>query len=403
MPEHKPPAAGAEGPPAALLTAITVATGALVANLYYAQPLVASIAPDIGVTPDLAGSVVSVTQIGYGLGLLLLVPLADLVENRVLVLLSLTCTAVGLAGVALSTTAMPFFLCAFFIGLCATGAQVLLPFVTHLVPEHRRGRVLGNIMAGVLTGIMLARPAALFVAASLGWRAVFWASAVLMIAILAVLWLMMPRHRPSGRMHYGRMLASMAQLFRTRSDVRWRAFCQALMFCAFNLFWTAGPLMLAERFGLNNRQIGWFALAGAGGALAAPLVGRIADRGFGPLASALSMAALALCFLLSLWAVDARALIALVLLAIIIDAGVQTNQVVSQRVVFLVPPEMRGRANALFMTTVFVGGASGSTLATIAWHAGGWAATAGAGAAAGAAALLLLALERHFDGKGAER
>src|SRR5690606_876601 len=159
---------------AALLTVLAVAAGVLVANLYYAQPLIAAIGPDIGVSPDLAGSIVSTTQIGYGVGLFLLVSLADLVENKRLALVTLTLTGISLVGAAVSTRAAPFFLASFAIGVCSTAAQVLIPFAAHLVPEARRGRVVGNVMAAVLTGIMLARPVALFIAANLGWRAVFW-------------------------------------------------------------------------------------------------------------------------------------------------------------------------------------------------------------------------------------
>jgi predicted MFS family arabinose efflux permease len=146
--------AAGQGPSSVLITVLAIATGALIANLYYAQPLVASIGPEIGIDPGLAGSVVSVTQIGYGLGLFLLVSLADIVENRKLVLVTLGITALGLVGVATSTSAIPFFAASFLIGLCSTGAQVLLPFVAHLVPAERRGRVVGNVMAGVLTGII---------------------------------------------------------------------------------------------------------------------------------------------------------------------------------------------------------------------------------------------------------
>ncbi len=161
------------GPPSALIAVLAIATGALVANLYYAQPLIRSIGPEIGVSPDLAGSVTSITQIGYGIGLFMLVSLADLVENKRLVLTTLACTTIGLIGAALSTSLVPFFMASFLVGFCSTGAQVLLPFVAYLVPEARRGRVLGNVMACVLTGIMLARPVSLFIAASFGWRSVF--------------------------------------------------------------------------------------------------------------------------------------------------------------------------------------------------------------------------------------
>jgi len=381
------------GPSSALVTVLAVAMGALVANLYYAQPLIGSIGPEIGIAPDLAGSIVSVTQIGYGIGLFFLVSLADLVENRRLVHVMLAFTVVGLAGAALSTTAAPFFAASFLVGLCSTAAQVLLPLVAHLVPEARRGRVVGNVMAGLLTGIMLARPLSLFIAASFGWRAVFWGSAVLMTGIGLALARMMPRYRPPGGMHYGRILASMAGLLRDMPALRWRAAYQALMFAAFNMFWTAAPLMLGKRFGMGGHAIGLFALAGAGGALAAPLAGRLADRGLSQITTAGAMIALSLSFYATSWAVAAMALPALVLLTIIVDAAVQTNQVVSQRIIFSVAAEIRGRVNALYMTITFAGGAIGSMLGTITYHWGAWAATAGAASIISVLALLLFATE----------
>jgi predicted MFS family arabinose efflux permease len=386
-------AAAARGPSAALVTVIAVATGALVANLFYAQPLIASIAPEIGISADLAGSVVSITQIGYGVGLFLLVSLADLVENKRLVLTTLTLTIVGLIGVAVSTAAAPFFAAAFVIGLSSTGAQVLIPFVAHLVPEARRGRILGNVMAGLLTGIMLARPLSLFIAASFGWRAVFWCSAALMVVIGLALARMMPRHRPRPGLHYGQILASMVGLLRDLPMVRRRAAYQALMFAAFNMFWTAAPIMLAERFHMSQHGIGLFALAGAGGALAAPIAGRLADRGVLRSLTAGAMAVLGLAFYATTWAAAAGALVSLVVLTVLLDAAVQTNQITGQRIIFAVPAEKRGRVNAIYMTIVFIGGALGSMLGTLTYHAGGWTATAAAGGAIGLLALVLFATE----------
>ncbi|MFZ1430314.1 MAG: MFS transporter [Geminicoccaceae bacterium] len=395
MPEHVAAVGSAaeRGPSRALITTLSIATGTLVANLYYAQPLVATIGPEIGVTPDLAGSVVSVTQIGYGVGLFLLVSLADLVENRKLVLVTLAITALGLVGMATATSATPFFLASFVIGLCSTGAQVLIPLVAHLTPPEQRGRVVGNVMAGLLTGIMLARPVALFMAASFGWRAVFWSSALLMVGIGLGLALMMPRYQPRGGMHYGRILISMAGLLRDIPFLRWRAAYQALLFGAFNMFWTAVPLMLAERFDLSERGIGLFALAGAGGALAAPVAGRLADRGLSSITTAGAMIAVGVAFLATSWAASAVFLSALVVLAVIIDAAVQANQVVSQRVIFSVPADIRGRVNALYMTITFGGGALGSLLGTMTYHGGGWTMTAIAGGLIGGLALLLFTLE----------
>ncbi|GLS22464.1 MFS transporter [Labrys miyagiensis] len=381
------------GPSAALITVVALATGSLVANLYYAQPLVASIGPAIGLSPNIAGSIVSITQIGYGLGLFLLVSLADLVENRLLVLATLSCTVIGLIGAAVSTSALPFFAASLLIGLSSTGAQVLLPFIAHLVPAAQRGRVVGNIMGGLLTGIMLARPVSLFIAASFGWRAVFWCSAVLMVFIGLALARMMPRHKPHGGMHYGQILASIFTLVRDLPAVRWRAAYQLFLFAAFNLFWTASPLMLAERFGMSEHGIALFALAGAGGAFAAPIAGRLADRGLSRATTAGAMLTIALAFWATGWAAAALAIAVLVVLAVIIDGAVQANQVVSQRIIFSVPPQVRGRVNAFYMTCTFIGGAIGSVLGTLTYHWGGWTATAIVGGSMGAFALLLFFLE----------
>lgn len=391
--------AAESGPSASLIVMIAIATGALVANLYYAQPLVASIAPAIGVGLDLAGSVVSVTQLGYGVGLLLLVSLADLVENKRLVLITLACTTLGLVGAALARSAQAFLAASFVVGVCSSGAQVLVPFVAHLTPEMRRGRVVGNVMAGLLTGIMLARPLALTIAAALGWRAVFWISAGVMVVIGLLLARLMPARRPQASLGYGQILGSLAGLYRHTPALRWRSTYQALMFAAFNIFWTAVPLLLAQGFGLSQYGIALFALAGAGGALAAPLAGRLADRGLAKLATGAAMAVLAVCFFSTRWAAAAGALLTLVVLTVFLDAAVQTTQVVSQRIIFTLPADRRGRFNALYMIITFMGGALGSLLGTATYHWGGWPSTASLGALLGLFLLLLFGLELLAQGR----
>lgn len=385
---------------ATLLTILTMGVGVLVANLYYAQPLIGEIGRELGMAPDTAGSIVSVAQVGYGTGLFLLVPVADLVENKRLVLTLMGLTVAGLVALAASGSTVAFFAASFLVGLCATAAQVLLPFVAFLVPEARRGRVVGNVMAGVLTGIMLARPVSLFIAGSFGWRAVFWCSAVLVAVIALLLARMMPRYRPAGGMHYGRIIASMVSLPPRMPALCWRSAYAAVMFAAFNMFWTAAPLMLADRFGLSQHAVGLFALAGAGGALAAPLAGRLADRDLELAATAGAMALLALCFAATGWAVGALLLVPLAVATVLLDAAVQTNQVVSRRTVFGTAPSIRGRVNALYMTAMFIGGALGSLLGTVTFHGGGWAATAATGVAMGAGLLGLLGLEVRSRRKG---
>ncbi|MDO1582977.1 MFS transporter [Rhizobium oryzicola] len=384
-----------QGPSSLLVATVGLATGTLVANIYYAQPLISSIAPEIGVSADVAGTIVSTTQIGYGIGLFFLVSLADRVENKTLALSTLAITILGLVGMALSTSAVVFFVCAFLIGLCSTSAQVLVPFIAHLVPLQRRGRVVGNVMGALLTGIMLARPVSLFISASFGWRAVFWLSAVLMTIIGVALAAIMPRHTPHGQLTYPQILKSMAGLIRETPVLRWRSAYQMLVFCAFNLFWTAIPFALSERFQLSQQAIGLFALAGAGGALAAPLAGRLADRGLGLVLSGAAMLCLSLFFFATGFAVAGGALVLLAIFAIVIDAAVQGNQIVSQRIIFAIAPEKRGRLNAIYMTSAFIGGAIGSTLGTLTYHLGGWNATAVVGGLLGLTGFLLFLVEQR--------
>jgi len=382
-----------------LTLVFAVACGAVVANIYLAQPLIGLISPELGMDAGLSGLIVTLTQLGYGAGLLLLGSLADLVENRRLIVLALLGTAAGLVAVAMSDSALTFLAASFVVGFCAVATQVLVPFASHLAPDRTRGRVIGNIMAGLLGGIMLARPFSSFVAAGLGWRAVFWISAAVMLGLAAVLRRALPRRQPQAGVGYGAILSSTLRLMATTPVLQRRTAYQALMFAAFNLFWTAVPLLLSQRFGLTQRGIALFALAGAGGALAAPLAGRLADRGGTWMATGLALGTVTLSFLLAGllagWAATARALAALAAVAMLLDAAVQANQVVGQRMILGLPARARGRVNSIYMTVVFLGGAAGSALASLSFVHGGWRLTCFCGAVLGLLALALFATERR--------
>ncbi|SDP73305.1 Predicted arabinose efflux permease, MFS family [Phyllobacterium sp. YR620] len=378
----------------ALTFLFAFACGAMVGNIYYAQALIGLISTDLDMHGGMAGFIVTVTQLGYGAGLLFLVSLADLVENRLLVLLTLAGTAIGLAGAAMSGSATTFLFFSFAIGFFACGAQVLVPFASHLVPAASRGRTIGNVMAGLLTGIMLARPLANLVASEFGWRAIFWISAGAMLVVLALLRIALPLRRPHGSIGYGAILKSMAHLLVTTPALQRRAIYQGIIFASFNLFWTAIPLLLTERFGYSQRQIALFALAGAAGAAAAPIAGRLADRGHTQRGTAIAMVTLTIWFLVAGWAGTAISIAALVLSAIFIDSAVQTNQILSQRIIFSLNDHARGRLNAVYMTIVFLLGSAGSALAAATYFYGGWWATAASGAALGLLVLLIFATER---------
>ena len=386
------------------LTAVfSIACGLMVANLYYAQALIGEIAPALNLHGGVAGLVVTATQLGYGAGLFFVVSLADRVENKRLILLLTVGAAAGLVGIWTAGTAATFLAFSFVTGFCSVGAQIMVPLAAHLAPEQSRGRVVGNIMGGLITGIMLARPLANGLAAVAGWRAIFGVSAIGMAALAVLIARTVPQRRPEPGLGYLPLLrSSLALLVRTPA-IRRRTAYQAAMFAAFNLFWTAIPLLLASRFGLGQRGIALFALAGAGGALAAPIAGRLGDRGHVRIGTAVALVAAIVAFLIAGWSAAAHALIVLGAAAVLLDAATQVNQVLGQRVLFSIAPAARGRINAVYMTVVFLAGAAGSTLATLSFDRGGWTATALVGAGLVAMAFALFLTERTLAATPATR
>ena len=370
-----------------LIFLMAFACGAMAANLYYAQTLIDEIGPEIGLSKSLAGMIVTLTQLGYGLGLFLLVPLGDLFENRRLTLLMTTGTFLGTLGIAFSRGPATFLAASLVTGVCATGAQILLPLASHLTAPERQGRIIGQIMSGLLGGIMLARPLASFMTEAFGWRSVYFLSAALMAAIGIALALTLPRRSPPGQKSYGAILWSMVSLAKAHRQLRLRSFYQAAMYITFNLFWTAAPLVLLRQFHFNQNKVALFALAGAGGALAAPLAGALADRGMTRLTTLLAHALLVLCFLGADAAVTAGSVVAFVGTALLLDAAIQLNQITSQKIIFALSAEARSRVNSIYLTSMFVIGASGSLIGSASFEAGGWLLTTAIGAAVGAVSL----------------
>ena len=348
------------------------ACGIVVANIYYAQPLIDMIGPAVGLGPHDASAIVSLTQLGYAAGLLLLVPLGDLVENRLLVVLTIAASipALLLAAVARDGTVM--LAAAVLIGLTSVAVQMLVPLAAHLSPEHMRGRVVGNVMSGLLVGILLARPVSSVIANFVGWRAVFLISAAVMLAMLALLRFSLPHRRPHANHHYGELLASLFALPVRIPLLRQRSAYQATAFAGFSLFWTGVPLLLAHSFHYTQTGIAAFALVGAAGALAAPLAGRMADRGHATGGTVFALVSISLSFLVAMLGFWVHSVIVLALSGVLLDAGVQTNLVFSQRSIYTLAPEMRSRLNGMFMAIFFVGGAAGSAITSPVFGYFGW-------------------------------
>ncbi|MBX8499336.1 MFS transporter [Pseudomonas lijiangensis] len=345
--------------------------GAIVANIYYAQPIIELIAPDIGLSSTMASLIVSLTQVGYALGLFFLVPLGDLLENRRLMLVTTGVAILSLLGAAFAEQPNLFLVVSLLVGFSSVSVQMLIPLAAHLAPEETRGRVVGSIMGGLLLGILLARPVSSLVADHFGWRAVFGSAAVLMAGISVVLATTMPKRVPDHRASYGELLFSLWTLLRKQPVLRQRAFYQACMFATFSLFWTAVPLELARNHGLSQSQIALFALIGAIGAIAAPISGRLADAGHSRIATLSALLFGALSFLPGLIPAPYN-LIGLAVTGVVLDFCVQMNLVVGQRAVYALDAASRSRLNALYMTSIFIGGAIGSSVASVLFDHGGW-------------------------------
>jgi predicted MFS family arabinose efflux permease len=370
--------------------------GLIVANIYYAQPLIGPISQELGLPAGSAGLLVTMSQIGYGAGLLLIVPLGDLVENRRLVLSVVAVAALALASAAFAADATLFLAAALFIGLGSVAVQILIPYAAHLAPAATRGRAVGNVTTGLMLGVMLARPASSLIAAHSSWRLVYVMSAAAMVTLALVLRVVLPVRQPAARLSYGRLLASMVELVRTEPALRRRGLYQAAMFGSFSLFWTTVPLLLAgPDFRLSQTGIALFALAGVAGAISAPLAGRVADRGWIKPASAaailIAAAGFALTRVLPFGSTASMAL--LVIAAIAIDFGVQGNVVLGYRVLFALAAEHRSRLNGLYMTTFFMAGAAGSAIGAWAYAYGGWTLASSIGFALPLLALAYLATE----------
>ncbi|AIQ21734.1 MFS transporter [Paenibacillus sp. FSL H7-0737] len=356
---------------------LAASCGLIVANLYYAQTLIGQIAQATQLSSGAAGLIVTLTQVGYVLGLLFVVPLSDIIENRRLTVASLAVVVVSLVAATLAPNAAIFLGASLFIGLGSVAAQILVPYASFLAAEEQRGRVVGNVMSGLLLGIMFARPVASFVSGLWGWHAIYAISAVVIASLTLLLSRVLPQRQPVPTMNYGGLIRSLGTLLKNTPVLRRRAIYQACLFGAFSLFWTTVSLHLADTYHLSQQGIALFALAGVAGAIASPIAGRLADRGWTRPLTGLAFVLAAVAFLLAyLFQNDSRVTLGLlVAAAIMLDMGVSGNLVLGQRAIYSLGNEARGRLNGLFMAIFFVGGAVGSSLGGWAYAYGGWSLT----------------------------
>jgi predicted MFS family arabinose efflux permease len=378
---------------------LAVACGATVANLYYAQPLLDVIARDFGVSPAAAGLLVTASQIGYAAGLVLLVPLGDLLDRRRMVprMLLVTGAALALAAVAPSFAVLAAAIGV--IGITSVVAQVLVPLAGTLAADHERGRVVGNVMSGLLLGILLARTASGLIAEVGGWRLVYVIAAGLMLATAAVLRRTLPNTPRATDLSYGALLRSVGELVVTEPTLRRRMAYGALGMASFSVLWTAVAFLLSgPPYDYSEGTIGLFGLAGLVGAGAAQRAGRLADQGRGHAATGAFLVAIAAAW--GLLALGRTSLAALIAGVVLLDLGIQGQHILNQSTIYALRADARSRVTTAYMASNFLFGALGSAGASLAWSAGGWGAVSALGI--GLAMLgLLVWVHEHVTARGA--
>jgi len=385
--------------PAALSRSVILlfaaACGLSVANIYYAQPLLDAMARDFAISPASIGIVVTVTQIGYALGLLFIVPLGDFLDRRRLIVMQSVASALALAVVGLAPTAGVLLTGMVAVGLLAVAVQVLVAFAASLAAPAQRGKIVGTVTSGIVLGILLARFVAGLLADLGGWRSVYLASAFLTLLMAILLLRVLPHHKTKNpATSYPELLRSTVLLFVEEPILRVRAVIAMLIFGTFSVLWTSMVLPLsAPPFSLSHTEIGLFGLAGVAGALAAGRAGYLADRGWSQWTTGVSLA-----LMLAAWILIAMAgisLWALVAGVVILDLAVQAVHVTNQSMILAVRPAAGSRLIGGYMVFYSIGSASGSIASTMVYAWAGWLGVCILGAAMSGVALLFWAATRH--------
>ncbi|HEF4743368.1 TPA: MFS transporter [Burkholderia multivorans] len=391
---HARPAAHAAAsslPGRRLVLLLAAAAGLGVAPLYYAQPMLGALGPDLGASARAIGFVPTLTQLGYALGILLLAPLGDRFDRRRVIVAKAAALVVALLLAAVAPSLGLLLAASFAIGLTATMAQDVVPAAATLAHDQHRGRIVGTVMTGLLLGILLSRVVAGFVAETAGWRAMFALAAASVAAIGIVAARGLPRFAPTTQLPYRALIGSLRELWQRHRALRRAALAQGLLAIGFSAFWSTLAIMLHDApFHLGSAAAGAFGLAGAAGALAAPIAGRLADR-HGPehvTRIGIGIATLSFAAIAAAPAMPAHAQLALLAAATIgFDLGVQATLIAHQAIVYRIDPTSRSRLNAVLFVGMFIGMAAGAALGGLLLAQLGWNAVIGLAVASSLAAL----------------
>ncbi|MEQ4452672.1 MFS transporter [Kosakonia sp. YIM B13605] len=381
-----------------VIFALALGAGFSVAAIYYSQPLLPLMGSDLHLTVNGMGLVPTLTQAGYALGILFLLPLGDRHDRRRLILFKSAALALLLLACSLTSNLPSLLIVSLLLGMAATMAQDIVPAAAILAPEGKQGKMVGTVMTGLLLGILLSRTVSGFVGAAFGWRIMYQLAAVSIALIGVLMWSVLPRFATHSTLSYPALMKSMAHLWQRYPALRRAAFAQGFLSIAFSAFWSTLALMLLEKYQLGSAVAGTFGIAGAAGALAAPLAGGLADKvgaeKVTQLGAGLVTISFALMFLLPVLPPHGQlALIALS--AVGFDLGLQSSLVAHQNLVYGLEPQARGRLNALLFTGVFIGMALGSALGSKLYSVASWQGVVVLATVSGLVALLI----RLFDAR----
>lgn len=346
-------------------------TGLIVANIYYCQPLVILVAKDFNLTESYAGRITYLTQIGYALGLFLLVPLGDMFERKKQILVITGLAILALLVAAVSKTFFLLEIASVLIGACSIVPQLILPLAANLSSDENRGANIGMIMSGLLVGILASRAVSGSIGFWLGWRAMYYIAAGICALLIALMAKRFPQSYPGFKGTYRELMTSMFSYIKTQPVLRETSIINFLAFAIISAFWTTMVLFLANPpFNFQTLQIGLFGIAGAAGALAAPLVGKLSD-GNNPRKN-LMIGFILQIVSIALFYFTGSHLYLFVIGIVLIDVGQQAIHVTNQTRIYTLIPEARNRLNTIFMSVSFIGASCGSALGLFLWDKGGW-------------------------------
>lgn len=371
---------------------MALACGLTVANIYYNQPLLAQMGQTFHTSSAQTGLISTLTQVGVSLGMFLFVPLGDILERRRLIITMVVVSALALIAVAMSPNFMWLGTASLIIGVLGSVAHVIVPMSAHLAAPTERGKVVGSVMSGLIIGIVLSRAVSGIIGMALGWRGMYWIASGLMVGLAIILAKTLPLSLPESQMSYLQLLRSLPRLIKTQPVLRESALIGAMLFGSFSAFWTTLVFLLEKPpYHYGSEVVGLLSLVGVGGALAAPIIGRLADRRNPKLTVGLGIAVTMVSFIV-FWLFGTH-LVGLIIGIILLDFGVQSAHVSNQTRIYSLLPQARSRLNMIYMVCFFLGGGLGSSLGAYAWSMWHWTAVCGVGLS-----MMMIAFVMYFGG-----